>query len=69
MLGSLHDSDGMLGFVDDRLVAVVSRLGSLHDDRVGWWFLEATFHHASPVLPDAFRELVDVEDWIAGLGA
>ena len=67
VLNTTHDSDAMLAFVDDRLVAVVSRLGELHEEFVGWWFVEAIFDNARRTHIDAFKELSEAEAWIAGV--
>ena len=64
VLGSSHDSDALLAFSGDRLVAVVSKLGELHDELVGWWFVEATFEDTYRGHVNAFRQLADVEAWI-----
>lgn len=41
--GSLGDDDGCLILRDGRLVAVVSRLGTMHDELAGRWFVEWVF--------------------------
>ena len=37
------DNEGMLAKRDECLIAVLSRLGELHGDLIGHWFVEAIF--------------------------
>lgn len=37
------DSEGMLALRDGRVFAVLARLGALHEDYAGRWFVEAGF--------------------------
>jgi|UniRef100_UPI0035CB8D1B hypothetical protein len=42
------DEEGMLALRDGRVIAVLARLGALHDDQVGRWFVEAAFTRGFP---------------------
>lgn len=37
------DEEGMLAFREGRLIAALARLGQLHDEHGGRWFVEAAF--------------------------
>ena len=39
----LGDSEAVLALRDGRLFAVLSRLGDLHGDHLGHWYVEAVF--------------------------
>jgi hypothetical protein len=41
--GPSPDNEGLLLFIDDRLLAVLTRLSSLHEGRAGQLFVEAIF--------------------------
>ena len=64
ILSTCYDSEAMLAFIDDRLVAVVSRLGDLHEGLVGQWFVEALFDDARRIPSEAFADLLETEAWI-----
>lgn len=55
------DDEGMLVFVNDRLVAVLSRLGQMHDTLTGRWFIEAPLCILPGDMPDTFATLQEVE--------
>jgi hypothetical protein len=63
-LDSTEDSQARLVFRDDRLAAIVSQLGALHDGLAGQWFIEATFDSVLPPSPAPFATLDEVEAWI-----
>jgi hypothetical protein len=42
-LANGDDDEGMLVFLDDKLVAVLARLSAQHDGKAGQWFLECGF--------------------------
>lgn len=60
------DSEGALVVWDDRLVAVVSRLGDLHGELLGRWFVEASFVEAKLPVGTAFLTLDEVEAAMRG---
>ena len=61
-----HDEDGVLVFdTNNRLVAVLVRLGPLHEN-AGQWFLAAGFGRAEDVLHPTFSSLDEAQDWIEG---
>lgn len=57
--------DGLLVFADERLSAVLTRLGSDHDEQSAHWFLEAGFGRLDgrPQHP-TFVDLLEAESWI-----
>jgi hypothetical protein len=57
----LGDEEGMLVFWNNRLIAVVSRLGQMHESLTGRWFLEAPFCALPADLPHTFANLEEVE--------
>ena len=65
-----YDEDGLLVFdKDQRLVAVLVRLGALHETP-GQWFLEVGFGRVEDVAHPTFETLDEARDWIeARLGA
>ncbi|WP_159874179.1 hypothetical protein [Novosphingobium sp. 9U] len=62
------DNDGMLAFRHGRLVAVLSRLSSIHDEAEGRWFVEALFRDCSILEPPTFVDLQAFEAWMLGAG-
>ena len=56
LYGMSPDNEGLLLFKGDRLLAVLTRLSSIHDDRAGQFFIEAVFGDISVpsdhLLPD-----------------
>jgi hypothetical protein len=62
---SFGDNEGVLARRDGRLFAVLSRLGDLHGDLLGHWYVEAVFtfpmEGAGGVFPnlDAFQAHVE----------
>lgn len=60
------DTEGMLVFRKDRLMAVLSRLGDLHDQLAGSWYIEASFSHGLLQVGGVFGSLPEFERWIAG---
>lgn len=60
------DSEAVLAFHDDLLIAVLCKLGALHDDKAGWWFVEAAFLPGARGAGDFFADLTDFEVWAAG---
>lgn len=57
------DEEGILIFRDGRFLAVACRLGGLHGDLSGRWFIEAGVGPAQDWLGATFRSLTEVEDW------
>ncbi len=59
-----HDEEGVLVFdAENRLVAVLVRLGPLHEN-AGEWFLEAGFGSVDDMLHPTFATLDEAQDWI-----
>jgi len=58
------DAEGMLVYHSDRLMAVLARLGSLHDNLAGCWFIEASFSPRMIHTPATFQSLADFEAWV-----
>lgn len=60
--GDFGDEEGVLVFRDDRLLAVLSRLGGLHGELTGKWHIEAHFApHQRSDLPDTFVSLEEAK--------
>lgn len=60
------DEEGMLVFTDDqRLVAVLTRLGDQHEELSGRWFLEANFGRLDGLHHLTFADLDAAQDWIS----
>lgn len=51
------DNDGMLVYCEDRLLAVLSCLGPLHDELAGRWFIEASFRELAVSSSTTFETL------------
>lgn len=68
LLASADDCDARLVFQEDRLAAIVSRLGDLHDGLAGYWFVEAVFDGVPRPRADPFPALDDVASWIGERG-
>ena len=58
------DTDGLLVFHREFLVAVLMRLSEDHEDDVGKWFLETTFGQLDPSKQPIFTVLDEAEEWI-----
>ena len=58
------DSDAVLALRDGRLAAVLTRLGSLHDELADRWFVESTFNSGVPAPRQTFESLDDFADWL-----
>ena len=60
------DGEAVLAYRDGALVAVLSRLGELHRELAGRWFVEGCFidivHHER----ETFATLSDFEAWAKG---
>ena len=58
------DTESLLVFSGEFLVAVLVRLSDIHGDRAGMWFLEAGFgpveHTDSPI----FADLDEAQSWV-----
>ena len=63
-LDSAQDSHGQLVFRDDRLTAIVTQLGAMHDDLAGQWYVESVFNGSLLRPPTAFPALEDVGAWL-----
>lgn len=55
------DNDGMLVYCENRLLAVLSCLGPLHDELAGQWFIEASFRQLAVSSSTTFETLDHVE--------
>ena len=62
------DTEGMLVFREDRLMAVLSRLGDLHEQLAGSWYIEASFSHGLVQVGGVFGSLPEFERWIVASG-
>ena len=60
-----HDEEGVLAFVDARLVAVLVHLSEENEIAPGEWFLEAGFGRVDGVEHPTFPNLDAAQDWIA----
>ena len=58
------DNDGMLVYCENRLLAVLSCLGPLHDELAGRWFIEASFRELGIVASTTFETLDHLETTI-----
>ena len=59
LFGDSGDEEGALIFVEDRLIAVLCRLGEIHGEMEGRWHLEARFGIVSGTPPMSFASLED----------
>ena len=60
------DEEGMLVFADDqRLVAVLTRLGDQYEELSGRWFLETGFGQLEGPDHPSFSDLDAAQDWIS----
>ena len=66
VLATSQDSEAQLVFVDERLIAVLVRLSSLHAEKTGWWFLETGYGAAESTQHPSFRDLEAAVAWIKG---
>ena len=58
------DEEGMLVFLDDRLLAILVRLSSQHDSMSRSGFLEHGFGLLDGPQHPSFEDVAEVEDWI-----
>jgi hypothetical protein len=58
------DEDGCLVYADERLVAVLVRLSTLHESASGRWFLEAGFGITDWQEQPMFADLDEAQVWI-----
>lgn len=58
-----QDETGQLVFYDDRLAAVLIKLGSMHEEQEGFWNLEVGFGLCAG-RPATFRHLADALRWV-----
>jgi hypothetical protein len=62
LAGDFGDEQGVLVFVDDSLFAVLSRLGEIHGELQGQWYIEAYFGSTQLNVPhDTFATLEEAE--------
>lgn len=57
------DGEGVLVFRDGRFLAVACRLGDLHGELTGSWFIEAAVGSAEDWRGATFATLEEVECW------
>jgi len=62
---SLGDDEAVLAFRCGRLLAVLSRLGPIHGDSAGKWYVEILFSQAINHPRTPFSSLDELEEWIA----
>lgn len=59
------DEDGRLVYAEDCLVAVLARLGSIHGEEAGQWFVETAYGRTArlnySVFPDLGTALAGIE--------
>ncbi|MCC0809433.1 hypothetical protein FPV16_25085 [Methylobacterium sp. W2] len=60
-----EDTDGLLVFARDKLVAVLVRLSNEQSEDTGKWFLEAGFGRIYRSRPPVFYNLDRAQEWIA----
>jgi hypothetical protein len=58
------DTESMLVFADEFLVAVLVHLSDDHEDAAGMWFLEAGFGPVDDPCPPMFADLNEAQNWI-----
>ncbi|HEX8382095.1 MAG TPA: hypothetical protein VF592_01835 [Sphingomonas sp.] len=58
------DCDARLVFRGDRLAAIISQLGDLHNGLTERWFVEAVFEDVPMPKPGPFSALAEIEAWI-----
>lgn len=58
------NTDGLLVFTSDLLVAVLVQLSADHEEDEGKWFLEAGFDGADQRVQPTFDSLDDAQQWI-----
>jgi hypothetical protein len=58
------DTESLLVFADDFLVAVLVHLSDDHEDSAGMWFLEAGFGPVDDPSPPTFADLDQAQGWI-----
>ncbi len=59
------DEEGMLVFVDGRLVAVLVQLSDTHEDMAGEWFLETGYGALSGPDHPVFPSLGAAREWVS----
>ena len=59
-----HDTESLLVFADDFLVAVLVHLSDDHEDDAGKWFLEAGFGRVDDRRQPIFDDLDEAQTWI-----
>ena len=59
------DQEAQLVFRKGRLVAIVARLGDIHEDAKGRWYLEMVFGNVPTPHPETFNNLPEVERWLS----
>ena len=64
-VSNTETDEGRLVFLDDQLVAVLSRLSPMQEERAGLWFMEALFGPLALVDTDheTFADLDKVAAW------
>ena len=58
------EEDGVLAFLDGKLIAVLVRLAPDNEIAPGEWFMEASFDGLGSIAAPTFPGLDDVERWI-----
>jgi hypothetical protein len=59
-----NDTESLLVFADDFLVAVLVRLSDDHGDEAGMWFLEVGFGRVDDLRQPRFADLDAAQTWI-----
>ncbi|HXH16992.1 MAG TPA: hypothetical protein VNJ10_12765 [Sphingomonas sp.] len=58
------DDEALLVMREGRLVAVLCRLGPMHGDLTGKWFVEAMFAGESPIIRQTFADPDEFSAWL-----
>lgn len=62
---SLGDDEAVLAFRGDSLFAVLSRLGPIHGESAGKWYVEIFFSQVMDHPRTPFSSLDELEQWVA----
>ena len=62
------DDTAILVLRDGRLTAVLSRLGAMHEENEGQWFVEALFGAAPASMQHVFADPAEFVAWLSDQG-
>jgi hypothetical protein len=63
--GNAPDSEAMLVYRNERLLAVLVCLSDIHGELTGQWYVEANFGEMPVVHPPAFETIEQFTKWLA----